>query len=127
MRRFWLFAIVILALGTAACQQPDVYNVEQASFSAPASASLDDVQRAILSAGTDKGWVMQVVAPGPIVATRKERSHRAAVDIVFTARTYSNTCKVSTDLDDDGHTIHGADNEWVRSLRREIVRSVEAI
>jgi hypothetical protein len=127
MRRFWLYSIVVLALGTSACQNPLVYNVEQTPLNAPASATIGDVERAILAAGTKRGWIMRVVDPGHIVASHTRGSHSATVDIFFTTATYSIAYKESTDLDYEDGRIHGTYNRWIEYLKRDIALYVQTI
>ena len=127
MKKVWLLAIFVLALGVAACQHPQVYNVEQAPLNAPASASLKQIQQAILSAGTKRGWMMRVAEPGHIVATHSRGSHSATVDVFFNTQTYSITYNASTDLDYDGERIHGTYNRWVEYLKQDIALAMQTI
>jgi hypothetical protein len=127
MRRFWQFAVFIVALGTAACQHPEVVNVDRAPLNAPASASLKDVERAILSAGTKRAWVMRVEAPGHIVAAHTRGAHSATVDIFFNTETYSIVYKDSSNLDYENGRIHGTYNRWVEYLKQDIALSVQTI
>ena len=127
MRKFGLIATVVLALGGAACQQPQVYNVEQAPLNAPSSASLKQIQQAILVAGTKRGWMMRVAEPGHIVATHSRGSHSATVDVFFDTKTYSIVYNSSTDLDYDGERIHGTYNRWVEYLKQDIALAMQTI
>jgi hypothetical protein len=127
MRRFWLFAIFILALGVAACQHPEVVNVDRAPLNAPPSATLNDIERAILNAGTKRGWLMRAEAPGHIVATHSRGSHSATVDIFFDTQTYSIMYKDSANLDYGDGRIHGTYNRWVEYLKQDIALYVQTI
>jgi hypothetical protein len=122
-------ALLILAVfGLAACSNnPPVYNVESAQLNAPAKASLDDIQRAILSSGLKRGWMMNVVGPGHIEATHTRQNYSAKVDIRFDKQTYSITYKDSQHLSYDGSTVHPTYNRWIQYLQQDIAIYVQAI
>jgi len=83
-------------------------------------AKLDEVKKAILLAGTAKGWQMQPVANGHIVGTLFLSGLMAKVDIKYTAETYSVTYKDSSNMRYDGENIHKRYNHWIRLLNDQI-------
>ena len=122
-----LGAILILAL--ASCRSAPVYNVENMALSAPATATLDDVNRAIKQAGVGLGWAMKDIAPGHIEATLPIRAHVAVTDIRFDTKTFSITYKDSVNLHyDPAHNlIHKNYSSWVQNLQNAIVAQSSAI
>jgi len=85
--RFCIFLLLTVLLG---CKSQPVYNVEGQQFSAPASASLQQVEQAILKGCKNAGWRTQVLSPGKIIATYsyKRNKYNAAVDITFDLDSY---------------------------------------
>lgn len=120
--------LVCLVIGASACaSNPQVYNVANASTTAPESATLKQIQQAILVAGTKRNWVMRAVEPGYIVATHSRGSHSATVDIRFDTKTFSITYQDSANLDYTGATIHSTYNRWVQYLERDIQLAMQTI
>jgi hypothetical protein len=114
-----------LLLATAAvllvsCATP-VMNVDSSpiNISSP-SYDLEDVTKAIQTAGVSRGWRMKEQTPGHIIGTLHVRSHMAQVDIIYSLDEYSITYKSSTNLDYDGTNIHRNYNSWVRNLDNDI-------
>ena len=122
-------ASVLLLLAVASCRTAPLYNVENASLSTPASASVEDVERAIIRAGAQLGWQMSKQTPGHIVARLPVRSHLAVTDIRYTKETLSITYKDSTNLhyDAGANVIHSNYNGWVQRLQNSIVAQVSAL
>jgi hypothetical protein len=127
MRMLTRILMALAVAGLAACSNPDVYNVESAPFNARETATLDDVQRAILFAGAKRDWKMTVVDPGHILATHTRSGHSATVDIRFDTQTYSISYKDSQYLQYDGATVHPTYNRWIQYLQEDIATYVQAI
>lgn len=119
-----LFSFVLLI---AACRTAPVYNVESAPLDAPPTATLQDIQRAIIRAGAQRGWEMSPVEPGHIVGTLARRDFTAVIDITFTTQSYSITYKNSNNLNYDGTNIHSNYNAWIQYLQTDIKNQVAAL
>jgi hypothetical protein len=83
-------------------------------------ATMADVEKAIIRAGSQLGWRMSSVKPGLIVGTIAIRSHTATVEVPYTAKSYSIKYKDSTGLDYKGTQIHPNYNGWVQNLDKGI-------
>ncbi|MDR3346736.1 MAG: hypothetical protein LBS73_06140 [Campylobacteraceae bacterium] len=107
--------------GCSTTSQP-VYNIEGAhaqSFDGKALTSAQ-VEKAILSAGTQRGWRMQKVKDGLITATYYARQHMAQIEVKYSSSSYSIKYKNSSDLNYDGVNIHRNYNSWIRNLDNSI-------
>lgn len=119
MKRFALIAVCVLAL--AACTTRPIYNVENvAVVTAGKAATMTDVERAILQAGTGLGWTMTPVKPGLVTGRIALRTHVAVVDVTYDTRTFSINYKESVNLDASNGNIHKNYNGWVENLERDI-------
>lgn len=126
MRKLWWMTVAVLALTIAAYQNPQVLNVEQAEITRT-DLTFADVQRGILAAGPKPSWMMQVVAPGHIVATHTRSSYSATVDIFFASNTRSILHKDSQNLEYEDGTIHGTYNRWVQYLKQDIALYMQTV
>jgi hypothetical protein len=101
-----------------------IYNVKEAPVATASgkTPSLDEIQKAIVTAGTGLNWRMAVVKPGLIVGTLSVRSHMAIVNIVYDTKNYSITYKDSTNLkyDAEKQTIHENYRGWIQNLDNAI-------
>jgi hypothetical protein len=97
-----------------------IYSVKDAPIQTATGKepSLEDVQKAIITAGVGLGWQMAISKPGEIVATLNVRSHQAVVTIPYTTKTYSILYKDSNNLKYDAgkQTIHDNYTGWVQRL-----------
>lgn len=102
------------------------------SLGAPASATLAQVNEAIKTAGTARGWRMSDLKAGQIIGTLVVKNkHTAVVRIIFDTRTFSIDYETSENLN---YTIeravtyiHPAYLEWVDELKEDIKRQASAI
>jgi uncharacterized membrane protein len=101
-----------------------IYNVKDAPINTATgkTPSLEEVQKAIVTAGTELHWSMAVVKPGLIVGTLNVRSHQAIVNITYDHKTYSITYKDSTNLkyNAEKQTIHENYRGWIQNLDNTI-------
>ena len=108
-----------------------IYNVKDSAVQTATGkqASLEDVQKAIIAAGSGLGWQMTVAKPGEIVGTLNVRSHQAIVSIPFTAHAYSILYKDSTNLKYDAgkQTIHENYTGWIKRLDDAIRSRLTAV
>lgn len=123
MQRLPAFVIVVLiCLAIASCARTmPIHNVFSAPVVAPSGPlSAAQVRGAIIEALHDKGWVVRQDNPGKIEAEVVVRTHRADVEINYSATQYSITYKDSDNLLYDGSKIHRNYNKWVMLLETEI-------
>ncbi len=117
-QRAW--ALLVLLFAGCVATAP-VYNVADAPVTALTGALTDDqVQVAIIRAGSSLGWQVEPVAPGHLVGTLNLRKHTAIVDIMHSASKYSITYKDSRVLKYKDNMIHRNYNNWIHNLDREI-------
>jgi hypothetical protein len=113
-----LFALFCLS----GCRTAPVYNVVDAPVLETGTQPIEapQVKKAIMVAGTSLGWTMTPTTPGHIVGTLLLRSHKAVVDIIYSAKDYSIMYKNSYNLKYDGTKIHKNYNGWIQNLDRAI-------
>lgn len=85
---------------------------------------MEDIKRAIVTAGASLGWQMKETSPGNIEATLILRKHMAKVDIPYSKTGYSIIYKDSMELFYDGTSIHTNYNGWIQNLDRAIKNSL---
>lgn len=127
MRAIAHVVLIGFVLLIAACRTAPVYNVESAPLNAPPTASLQDIQRAIIRAGAQRGWEMSPVEPGHLIGTLSRRDFTVVIDIRFTTQSYSITYKDSNNLNYDGTNIHSNYNAWIQYLQTDIKNQVAAL
>jgi hypothetical protein len=117
-----LSALVVIGLALAGCARTmPVYNVSSAPVAAPSGQlSAAQVRSAIIEALHDKRWIVKQDDPGKIMAEIMARSHRADIDIDYSATQYSITYRDSANLRYDGSEIHRNYNKWIKLLERQI-------
>ncbi len=121
MNRSIACATLILA-ATVADARTEVVNIENAPI--PGGLSSAQVENAIVTGMTDRGWIPKVIAPGHVEARLLVRSHMVAVDIEFDETTYSITYKDSDNLRYKNGKIHRNYNRWVANLNLDLRRSL---
>src|SRR5688572_6126069 len=109
--------LLIIACATT---QP-VHNVTEAPIATnKPNPSMDQVQAAIVRAGSGLGWQMAADRPGHITGRLLLRTHVAVVDIDYSPSVYSIKYRESTNLDYDGGNIHKNYNGWIQNLDKAI-------
>lgn len=120
-----LFLVVALSVG---CRSAIVKNVENAPISkAENKPSMEQVEKAIITAGAGLGWQVKSQSPGHLIGTLHLRKHTAIVDIKHTTENFSITYKNSTNLDYDGTNIHSNYNGWIQNLEKAIIVQITHI
>lgn len=123
MKYLAILTITAAALALAACgrHQP-IYNVTSSPITLPAgkSVSMNDVQNAIMRAGTNLGWQLQPEGPGRIAGRLALRQHLAVVDIEHDTKQFSIKYRDSSNLDARDGMIHNNYNGWVQNLEKAI-------
>jgi len=105
----------------AACTSRPIMNVnDQPVVTAGKAATAQDVERAIVRAGSSLGWVMTPVRPGLVSGRLDLRTHIAVVDVPYDTKSYSIKYKDSTNLNAEGGNIHKNYNGWIENLDRNI-------
>jgi hypothetical protein len=127
MPKYLAGCLFLLFLVAACSSTKPVYNVDAAPLNAPATATMDDIQNAIIRAGAGRGWQMRPDGEGHLVATLSVRSHFAAADIYFDKQRYSILYQQSENLDYDGSNIHNNYNKWIRTLQSDISNQMAVI
>ena len=113
--------IVGLALILGACTVRPIYNVESRPVPTLAQTlPLETIERAIIEAGSQRGWRFTQAAPGHLLATYAKNDWSATANVFFDQRTYKITYKESTNLGWDGVNIHQNYNRWVNNLDADI-------
>ncbi|MCI4662263.1 MAG: hypothetical protein MRY63_10655 [Neomegalonema sp.] len=122
------------SLGLAGCRTlAPVENVSDAPFGITASQrsmALSDYEKAIIRAGSNRGWVFKRIAPGQLEASVNVRGkHSAVVDIYYNTKTYSIRYKGSENLkyDPATNTIHPNYNQWIHLLEQEINTEIQKL
>jgi hypothetical protein len=123
MKRAWsgvVMACLVLAVVMGCRGGGQLYQVKDTPVQTATGKepSLEEVQKAIISAGAALGWQMAIVQPGEIVGTLNVRSHQAVVSIPYTTKTYSILYKDSSNLkyDAEKQTIHENYSGWIQRL-----------
>jgi len=115
-----LFLCVLFLAGVGCRGGGQIYQVKDAPVQTATGKqpSLEEVQKAIISAGAALGWQMAVAKPGEIIGTLSIRSHQAVVTIPYTPKTYSILYKDSSNLkyDAEKQTIHENYSGWIQRL-----------
>ncbi|WP_039017692.1 hypothetical protein [Halocynthiibacter namhaensis] len=121
-RKFLCAASILLSLSLAAPVQADtVKNVENHPISAFShNLPTRGIARAIVRAGTKRGWIMQAVNNNTVRARLEVRAHTAIVDITFDRQVYNITYVGSQNLNYRNGRIHRNYNRWVRNLENDI-------
>ncbi|MDR2636009.1 MAG: hypothetical protein LBC08_04170 [Campylobacteraceae bacterium] len=124
-KKLFLASLIIIGglfyAGCSTIQQP-LYNVEGAPAQSYDGKKLSQaqVEKAILQAGSQRGWLMKKVKDGVISGTLNARQHGATIEIKYSASSYSIVYKNSQNLNYDGVSIHKNYNSWIRNLDNSI-------
>jgi hypothetical protein len=115
----WVLCVLLVAV-TGCRGAGQIYEVKDAPVQTATGTqpSLEDVQKAIITAGAGLGWQMAVAKPGEIIGTLNIRSHQAVVSIPFTTKNYSILYKDSANLkyNAEKQTIHENYSGWIQRL-----------
>ena len=82
--------------------------------------SNEQVKKAILQAGLERGWTMTSITPGVIEGRLDQRGHVADIRINYTQTNYSINYVDSKNLMAGSGKIHHNYNRWINNLDREI-------
>ncbi len=117
-----LFAALGTILMLTACRTAPVYNIHNAAIPnmEKTPLTMNDIEGAIVRAGSGLGWNMRTIKPGFIEATLNIRAHQAVVDITYDQSDYNINYKSSMNLKYNGTKIHSNYNGWVQNLSSAI-------
>lgn len=123
--------VVAASSNEASARTQQIHNVVDIALPAKPGTTMQQIERAIILAGSVRGWAIEPVAPGQLVATLRLRGHVAVVTISHTLKEFSITYKSSKDLlyRKEGETeyIHRNYNSWIGYLQGDIIRAVGSI
>lgn len=123
--------ITVFAGGDAQARTQPIHNIVDAPLPAKPGATMQQIERAIITAGSVRGWAIRPVSPGQLLAILNIRRHTAEVTISYTLDRFSITYKTSHNLlyrkSGDTEYIHRNYNSWIRYLRDDITRAVGLI
>ena len=114
-----------LAAGPAHAGKHDpIYTPE--AIQVPAGKGREEVKKTIKKALFDKNWEMREIGPGHIqgmyTKPSKRGAYTAVIDIHYDANAIRIKYKDSENLNynQDGNTIHGTYNKWVRNVEKDL-------
>ena len=131
--------LAVLALvgvmAVAGCRSAQIASVQSQPYGSSGlnysdALTLEDYEKAIIRAGSKRGWIFSRVGPGHLVGTVDVRGkHSAAVDVVFDTETFSILYKDSQNLDYNPtkNQIHPSYNSWVKFLEQDIKSEIQAL
>ena len=126
--RVWLLLATILLVAGAGCRTAPIQTLSGEGYSPSASASLDDIQKAIQRAGAGYGWNIYAKEPGRRRGELAVRRHKVAVDIPFTKDSFGIEYVSSEQMKHSGgNTIHKKYNLWINNLARAIRTEVNSL
>ena len=119
---------LVVALGIG-CRSSIVKNVHDAPmpFTTENKPSIEQIKKAIITAGAGLGWRIKSQSPGHLIGTLNLREHTAIVDIKYTTENFSITYNSSTNLNYDGTNIHSNYNGWIQNLEKAIIVQISHI
>ncbi len=85
------------------------------------------IERVILQAGINRGWVMDPVGTGKIHGTLNYKTHFAEVDITYNQSVYSIRYVSSANLLANGYQIHRNYNRWIAYLEKDIDTDLQTV
>ena len=99
-RKFILIAMVLVVALSIGCRSSILKNVENApiTFKTENKPSMEQIKKAIITAGAGLGWRIASQSPGHLIGTLNLRKHTAIVDIKYTIENFSITYNSSTNL-----------------------------
>jgi hypothetical protein len=127
MRRYSIFAVLIMVFAVVGCTTVPIVNVDGAAVPTAAGKPMtqEQVRAAIIRAGGALGWQMKDEGPNKMVGTLVLRTHTAVVEIPYSSTSYSIKYRSSTNLDESGGNIHKNYNGWIQNLNKGINTQLE--
>lgn len=110
-----LLTILLIAPAVSASA---VKNIEDVQITQ--ELSVEQVKKAIVFAGSGRGWTMHEEQPGVIKAILDVRTHQAVVQIDYTTKQYSIVYVDSTNLVSKKGKMHKNYYRWINNLKSDI-------
>jgi hypothetical protein len=120
--KVWILVVAAVVTASGGCRTAPILNPVSAPLAAAPGArvTMEDVSKAVWTAGKKLGWAIQENRPGEMTGTLSIRKHVAVVTITYDTSTFTINYKSSQNLLYQGHEIHRQYNNWVRNLARAI-------
>lgn len=120
LRSFVVLLTVVGVIGLSSCRTAPIRDFTNEPV--PPGLTIDQVSKAIHSAGNSLGWAMRQKDEGMIIGTLNIRSHMAQVEIPFSRSSYSIRYKDSSNLkfDEQNRSIHSNYDGWIQNLNNQI-------
>lgn len=122
IRALFLVLATVAALGGCSRRETIHRVTDHPIPEASRGLSAAALQRTIMEAATDRGWIADWQAPGEILATKSWKQHEAVVEIRYSHESYTIDHVSTTNLLERDETVHRAYNTLVRALESEIER-----
>jgi hypothetical protein len=114
-----IFSAALLAV--TACSNVPAHVVQDHPVPAVAQKlSIQEIEQAIIQAGTARQWRFEPIAPGQIRAQQSNGTHEAVVDIRYSQTSYSIQPNSTKNLREKNGTVHPRYNLWLRNLEKGI-------
>ena len=124
--RWLVWSLVVIGI-VVGCRSTPKQEINDYNLSAPPTATMEDISRAITSAGASLGWQISKIGPGELQGTLNVRKHQAVVTITHDTQVFSINYKDSRNLKYDGVSIHRNYNTWVSRLAQRIQAQASAL
>jgi hypothetical protein len=119
---FRIVAMVVLAIGIAACSRAEpVYTVSNHPIPPVAQKlTLPEIEKTIMLAGAQRNWRFEPVKPGQLKGRYFDGKREAVVDVSYSQTAYSIALNSTMNLRQTDNTVHGTYNRWIRNLEEDI-------
>ena len=127
---FFLAALLFFGASTHAGRDKPILNIYNTNVNWPSGVEATDkkVERAIIIACTQLGWICSVTKPGEIHGRLNLRTHQADVRIPYNIESYSIIFEAAVNLRHNvvKNTIHRNYNNWIMNLQKNINTAIAA-
>ncbi|WP_428773810.1 hypothetical protein [Vibrio sp.] len=87
----------------------------------------EQVKKAIVTAATKRGWIVNEIKPGMLKGSITVRSHFAEINMPYSNKYYSIHYVKSVNLKADDGKIHRNYNRWINNLNIDIQRQLALV
>ncbi|SIN80615.1 hypothetical protein [Halodesulfovibrio marinisediminis] len=127
MKRVFSFLVVMMFVVASVGCSKTMMSYHDQSFQAPeGSLTLKQVEKAIVTAGAKRGWVMKKKRNGLMIGTLNVRNHMVQVNVKYNTEAFSITYLNSVNMNYNAQrkTIHRSYNTWIINLRNDIQATI---